>query len=648
MLKGWGATATPTASEAVTIVRSFGVPCVSDADIVFVSDPAPFRGGRRRLLILTSRHVVYCRALDTLQTVYHAFGDKAWDLDWTAPVDHVAHVGDDDEHVRDRGALSISSAFDDPFGRERDTALLTVHIRHRDAWLGDPDATRRRAVALKREQLDAARDRLRDAMRASGRVPAISWAERPSKTTLIVYLRRAADDHAVLVSMLERICRDHGLVPTTRLSTSSSDAAAVTHHRLRATTPPGSPTAMDITARVGRHPVKGEMLVLEYRRMEAEEAAMRGLQVAGTIVAVAALTGLVVAAGGALAGIRTGGGGGGSNREDDAGETNRNRRATRRARGASPTVHYHYVGFGSEPVAAAVEGVANSLRGRSGARSIASVGVARGMSRAGVVVRADDPCLGTGVAARDAFFERFAANVRRALSNAEFVASPASPALFALVRESPGTGTGTGTGIGDGGDGDGDGDGDDGWTLVLTPESRWANAADEPSAPPGDAGTETESTLEATERTRVEVPERQDRERHDDAKRRLRDRDAESGPSLVDEGAKPTGTGTWTGTSRSGILRMDVDSDGVPKNFLCPITQTLFEDPVIWVDGHTYERTAIARWLRTRDTSPMTGERFGGAREVLLPNHAMRSQVEEWREQNPTVGGLGPSYAGFG
>ena len=171
MLKGWGATATPTASEAVTIVRSFGVPCVSDADIVFVSDPTPFRGGRRRLLILTSRHVVYCRALDTFQTVYHAFGDKAWDLDWTAPVVHVAHVGDDDEHVRGRGTLSVSSAFDDPFGRERDTALLTIHIRHRDAWLGDPDATRRRAVALKREQLDAARDRLRDAMRASGPRP---------------------------------------------------------------------------------------------------------------------------------------------------------------------------------------------------------------------------------------------------------------------------------------------------------------------------------------------------------------------------------------------------------------------------------------------------------------------------------------------
>jgi hypothetical protein len=45
--------------------------------------------------------------------------------------------------------------------------------------------------------------------------------------------------------------------------------------------------------------------------------------------------------------------------------------------------------------------------------------------------------------------------------------------------------------------------------------------------------------------------------------------------------------------SHSGVLRLDVDADGVPKNFLCPITQEVFEDPVIWVDGHTYSRGAM-------------------------------------------------------
>ena len=72
--------------------------------------------------------------------------------------------------------------------------------------------------------------------------------------------------------------------------------------------------------------------------------------------------------------------------------------------------------------------------------------------------------------------------------------------------------------------------------------------------------------------------------------------------------------------SGSGILAVDVDSDGVPKAFLCPITQEVFEDPVIWVDGHTYSRTAITQWLRSHDTSPMTGERhprWGSASSTL-------------------------------
>ena len=105
---------------------------------------------------------------------------------------------------------------------------------------------------------------------------------------------------------------------------------------------------------------------------------------------------------------------------------------------------------------------------------------------------------------------------------------------------------------------------------------------------------------------------------------------------------------TETGTYRRGILRVDVDADGAPKNFLCPITQSLLEDPVIWVDGHTYERTAIARWLRTRDTEPMTGERFRGRAGGVVAESRHAVAGGGWREQHPTVGGLGPSRPGFG
>ena len=38
----------------------------------------------------------------------------------------------------------------------------------------------------------------------------------------------------------------------------------------------------------------------------------------------------------------------------------------------------------------------------------------------------------------------------------------------------------------------------------------------------------------------------------------------------------------------------------VPDGFKCPITQDLMFDPVSTVDGHTYEKDAIVRWLRQR------------------------------------------------
>ena len=69
-----------------------------------------------------------------------------------------------------------------------------------------------------------------------------------------------------------------------------------------------------------------------------------------------------------------------------------------------------------------------------------------------------------------------------------------------------------------------------------------------------------------------------------------------------------------------------------PDAFVCSITQELMEDPVMALDGHTYERCAIERWLERRHTSPKTGEELTGT--MLLPNHSMRSQILDWREQH--------------
>ena len=53
-------------------------------------------------------------------------------------------------------------------------------------------------------------------------------------------------------------------------------------------------------------------------------------------------------------------------------------------------------------------------------------------------------------------------------------------------------------------------------------------------------------------------------------------------------------------------------------------------DPVATVDGQTYERAAIARWLAQKRTSPLTGATLKSI--ALIPNHALRKLIEEnWR-----------------
>ena len=50
----------------------------------------------------------------------------------------------------------------------------------------------------------------------------------------------------------------------------------------------------------------------------------------------------------------------------------------------------------------------------------------------------------------------------------------------------------------------------------------------------------------------------------------------------------------------------DLKETEVPDYFLCPITHDIMKDPVICIDGFTYERTAIEHWLENNQTSPIT------------------------------------------
>lgn len=68
----------------------------------------------------------------------------------------------------------------------------------------------------------------------------------------------------------------------------------------------------------------------------------------------------------------------------------------------------------------------------------------------------------------------------------------------------------------------------------------------------------------------------------------------------------------------------------VEDSMRCPISGLLMKDPVLASDGHSYERASITKWLATKSTSPVTGEQLD--KDVLVPNHQLRSEMESWSE----------------
>jgi len=60
--------------------------------------------------------------------------------------------------------------------------------------------------------------------------------------------------------------------------------------------------------------------------------------------------------------------------------------------------------------------------------------------------------------------------------------------------------------------------------------------------------------------------------------------------------------------SVEGFRKRRLKGMRIRDEFLCPITQELLREPVVVSDGHTYEKTSIEKWLRTKNISPMTGD----------------------------------------
>jgi len=71
----------------------------------------------------------------------------------------------------------------------------------------------------------------------------------------------------------------------------------------------------------------------------------------------------------------------------------------------------------------------------------------------------------------------------------------------------------------------------------------------------------------------------------------------------------------------------DEEPEALPNMPACPITGFPMVDPVVAADGHTYERSAIARWLTTSNKSPMTGSIL--PHKELVTNYGLLSSIRE-------------------
>jgi len=63
---------------------------------------------------------------------------------------------------------------------------------------------------------------------------------------------------------------------------------------------------------------------------------------------------------------------------------------------------------------------------------------------------------------------------------------------------------------------------------------------------------------------------------------------------------------------------VDIGADDIPDDLKCPITQVMFRVPVMAEDGKVYEKSAIKRWLSTKQSSPLTNLPM---QRGLLPIH---------------------------
>jgi hypothetical protein len=79
------------------------------------------------------------------------------------------------------------------------------------------------------------------------------------------------------------------------------------------------------------------------------------------------------------------------------------------------------------------------------------------------------------------------------------------------------------------------------------------------------------------------------------------------------------------------------EEEEIPAKFKCPITHEVMQEPVCIADGSVYERSAINKWFKNKDTSPLTNLYL--EHTEVCPNKELLEQIKEskWYKPLPPI-----------
>ena len=84
-----------------------------------------------------------------------------------------------------------------------------------------------------------------------------------------------------------------------------------------------------------------------------------------------------------------------------------------------------------------------------------------------------------------------------------------------------------------------------------------------------------------------------------------------------------------------------IHKNKIPSKFICPITKQIMKDPVIAFDENIYERSAIEKYLKENNTSPITDEEAYTL--SLFSNKQLKKEIQAYCAVNNVITDEGTS-----